>query len=492
MQTSDAIRQKLQSVPDKPGCYIMRDKRGKIIYVGKAVSLRKRVTYYFRQSTLRRADPKLRGLIKSAADIEFVIAKTEADAVLTEGQLIKDYRPRYNIDFKDDKRFPLLRVDPGQPFPRFELCRIQRGDSREYFGPYTSASGARAALDFIEKKFGLRKCRPVIPAPKDHEHCINDIVRFCSAPCVGRIDKAAYADRVALASAFLHGERPEDLAELKARMEEAAAATDFEKAAALRDTLLRLREIISRRARVLRTPEMKHLIARQGIEELGRVLGMSTPPRTIEAYDVSNISGTFAVASMVCAVDGVPQRQRYRRFKIRTVSGADDPAMLAEAVSRSILGKERAKMGLPDLILADGGEAQVRSVRGTLAAAGMARIPVAGLAKKHEEIHWKEGEMPIRLVSDSAALLVLRHIRDEAHRFALAYHHVLRRKQIRDSVLDEIPGIGAERKKRLLVHFGSVQQLQKAEVEEIASVSGVGKALAGTIHAALSGAGPEH
>lgn len=486
MQIHPTVQSKLRELPDKPGCYLMRDRRGTIIYVGKALSLRKRVGSYFRKATLVRADPKLRGLVRSVVDIEIVVARTEAEAVLTEGQLIKDYRPRYNVDFRDDKRFLLLRVNLHQPFPRFELCRIRRDDGSEYFGPYASAPGARAALDFLEKRFGLRKCRPNLPTLKDHEHCINDIVRFCMAPCIGKIAPEAYAERVADACAFLRGEKPECLVELRQRMEEAATAMEFEKAAALRDTYLRLRETVERRARVLSTPRMKRDMAHAGVEELGRILGLAAPPRVIEAYDVSNISGTFAVAGMVCAVDGMPAGNRYRRFRIKTVTGADDPAMMAEAVSRSMRNEERATIGLPDLVLVDGGLSQVRSARKALAAVESGHIPVAGLAKKQEELYCRDGDEPIRLPPDSRALLVLRHIRDEAHRFALAYHHALRRKRISESVLDDIPGIGPERKRALLRHFGSLRGLKKAGVEEIAAVPGVGRELAQSVRQTLS------
>lgn len=486
MQISPTIQARLRELPDEPGCYLMRDRRGTIIYVGKAASLRKRVGSYFRKATLSRADPKLRGLVRSVADIETIVTRTEAEAVLTEGQLIKDFRPRYNVDFKDDKRFLLLRADLHQAFPRFELCRIRRDDGCEYYGPYASAPGVRAALDFVEKRFGLRKCRPEVPAEKDHEHCINDIVRYCSAPCIGRISREEYAGRVATACAFLRGEKPEYIVELRMRMEEASAAMDFEKAAALRDTYLRLRETVERLARVLSTPKMKHDAARRGTEELGRVLGLGVPPRVIEAYDISNISGTFAVASMVCAVDGMPYKNRYRRFRIRTVTGSDDPAMMAEAVSRSVNNEERATIGLPDLVLVDGGLSQVLAARRALAAAGLERIPVVGLAKKQEELYYGAGDTPLQLPADSAALLVLRHIRDEAHRFALAYHHNLRRKRISESVLDDIQGIGPARKRDLLKHFGSLQRVKKASLADIAAVPGFGQDLAAAVFKTLS------
>ena len=483
MNLPERVKQKLRELPDRPGCYLMRDRRGEIIYVGKAVSLRRRVQSYFRLGTLRHADPKLRGLIRSVADLEIIAARTEAEAILTEGQLIKDYRPRYNVDFRDDKRFLLLRVDRRQPFPWFELCRIRREDGREYYGPYASAASARAALDFIEKRFGVRKCRMRVPMPADHDRCICDIVRFCSAPCVKRESPEGYARRVEEACAFLRGERPALLEEIGAAMNQAAEVLDFERAAALRDTLTRLRAATENRARVLSSPQMRADRAREGCAGLGAVLGMPAP-RVIEAYDVSHISGTFSVGSRVCAVDGQPHRNRYRHFRIRTVAGIDDPAMMGEIVTRAFDHRADGSEPLPDLVLVDGGPTQVQSARNALSALGLDRVPVAGLAKRYEELYWK-GRTPLRLPLESAALQVLQRIRDEAHRFAHTYNQALRRRQLRESILDEIDGVGPDRKRRLLERFGSARQLARAPESEIAAVPGVGPILARKVKQAV-------
>ena len=213
------IKRKLRELPDKPGCYLMRDRHGRIIYVGKAASLRHRVRSYFHRATLNRVNPKIRGLVKSIADLDIIVLRSEADAILTEGKLIKDYHPRYNTLFKDDKRFPLLRIERNQPFPRIRLCRFQRNDSAAYFGPYTSSAAARAALEFVEKHYGLRKCTTLIPGAINHKHCINDIVRFCAAPCIGKTTPEEYRERVEQACAFLRGERPAVFKEMQAAME---------------------------------------------------------------------------------------------------------------------------------------------------------------------------------------------------------------------------------------------------------------------------------
>jgi len=486
MNLPDKVREKLRDIPDKPGCYLMRDRRGRIIYVGKAASLRKRVQSYFREASLVRGDPKLRGLVNSVADLEFIVLRNEAEAILTEGRLIKDYKPVFNVRFKDDKRFLLLRVEPEtDPSPRMKLCRIRRDDGARYFGPYASSDAARATLDFVEKRFGLRKCSPHVPDAETHAHCINDIVRTCSAPCIGKVDRAGYRQRLEEACAFLAGERPAYLKEVREQMEKAAGAQDYEHAAALRDTLRSLHKTVKERARVAATPETRRDEARAGVGELKTVLGLSALPGVIEAYDVSNISGTHAVASLVCFVNGQPQRNRYRHFRIRTVQGIDDPAMIAEVIRRRFLHVVQGEEKAPDLVLIDGGITQVRAARRELEALGLSHVPAAGLAKQYEQIFWQDGVPPIALPESSAALKVLKQLRDEAHRCALLYHRSLRNKRIRESALDEIRGIGDRKKGILLKRFGSVRRLARASEAEIAAVPGVGPKLAKAIREGL-------
>ena len=487
MNVPERVKQKLRDLPDSPGCYLFRDARGKIIYVGKAVSLRKRVQSYFRDASLRRGSPKLRGLVRSVQDLDIVVVRNEAEAILTEGRLIKEYRPRYNVTFRDDKRFLLLRADPSEPFPAFKLVRIRKDDSSAYFGPYASSSAARVALDFIEKRFGLRKCTPRIPDEQTHRHCLNDIVRFCSAPCVGKVDRAAYRERFEEACAFLRGERPAILKELRATMDEAAETLDFERAAALRDTWLRLRDAVRQRARLTVSPEARKQERLDGVARLGGILGLAGPAHVIEAFDISNTFGTYAVASMVCAVDGIPQRQRYRRFRIKTVDGIDDPAMIGEVVRRRYTRLQEEGGALPDLVLVDGGVTQLRSARRELQAIGLGALPSAGLAKRLEEIVMDLGKPPVLLSRGDAALKILQHLRDEAHRFALTYHRRLRNERIRESALDDIEGIGAVRKRALLKHFGSIYRLRRADVKAIAKVPGIGPVMAAQIKEQLSG-----
>ena len=486
MDLPSNLREKLRSLPDKPGCYIMRDGRGRIIYVGKAVSLRKRVQSYFRQATFRRGDPKLRGLVKSIHDLDYIVVRNEAEAILTEGKLIKEYKPRYNVSFKDDKRFILLRAEANLQFPRFSLCRIRREDGCVYFGPYVSSPAARVALDFIEKKFGLRKCSPIVPDGETYKHCINDIVRFCSAPCVGKVTQEEYRGRFEEACAFLHGERPKYLIELRAGMKEAAEEMNFEKAAAIRDTMRLLETVIKRRIRIASTPDIREEDGRSGVEELQRVLQLANLPVIIEAFDISNISGTYAVASMVCSENGVARRNRYRRFRIRTVEGSDDPAMMVEVIGRRYRRLIAEQGKLPDLVLVDGGITQLHAARHELDKLGLENLPVAGLAKRNEEIYLERERVPVVLPDNSPALKVLQRLRDEAHRFALAYHQNLRSRMIRESVLDDIPGVGGNKKKALLEKFGSVGRIMNASEDQIATVPGIGYELAKAIKSRLN------
>jgi excinuclease ABC subunit C len=486
MNLPDVIKRKLRELPDAPGCYLMRDEQGRIVYVGKASSLRRRVTSYFRDAALRRGGPKLRALVHSVRDFDVVVVRSDAEAILTEGRLIKEYKPRYNVSFRDDKRFLMLSANPRDALPTFRFCRIRRDDGHLYFGPYASAQAPRAALDFVEKRFGIRKCRPRIPDAETYRHCLNDIIRHCMAPCVGKATPEQYRSRFEEACAFLRGERPGDLRRIEEDMRAAAAALDFERAAGLRDLLLRLRQAVQSRVRMTSAPELRREDAAAGLRELQAALELPHPPRIIEGFDVSTISGTLGVASLICFEDGQPQRSRYRRFRIRTVAGANDLAMLGEAVRRRYERLQAEGRPLPDLVLVDGGAGQVASARAALDAAGLPDVPLAGLAKRFEEIHRPGGGAPLHLPRDSRALQVLQHLRDEAHRFALTYHRLLRARRIQESRLDEVSGVGPALKRRLLERFGSVQRLARASDEDLAAVPGIGDRLVAAIRQGLA------
>ena len=487
---NDVLRERLKTVPNRPGCYLMRDRRGVIIYVGKAKNLRRRVLSYFRPN----ADlaPKVRSMVHTVADLEFMTVKNEAEALLTEASLIKKYKPHFNILMRDDKRYLALRADPEDPFPRFATCRIVRDDGAFYFGPFPSAPVVRAAKDFVEKKWGLRGCDALTPDEETHRHCHADVIRFCTAPCEGKISVADYKARFDEACAFLRGERPQVIAELVEEMKAAAAKEDFKKAAQLRDTIGALKEMTKAHF-VRKHPEETRADAQRGLEELAAALGLAQPPRVIECADISNLFGTHSVASLVVSVDGLPDRRYYRHFKIETVEGADDPRSMAEVVRRRY-GPEStltAKSPKADLFICDGGVTQLRAARAAFAEIGVTDIPTVGLAERMEIIVTDDERGDVFLPRDSQGLFVATRLRDEAHRFAITYHRNLRERTIRESVLDEVPGIGPAKKIALLKKFHSVYGVARASVEDISSAAGVGMEIALAVKRAAESAAGE-
>ena len=487
---NDVLRERLKSVPTRPGCYLMRDRRGVIIYVGKAKNLRRRVLSYFRPGA--KHAPKVRSMVNTVADLEFMTVRNDAEALLTEANLIKKYKPHFNILMRDDKRYLALRADPEDPFPAFRTCRIVRDDGARYFGPFPSAPVVRAAKDFVEKKFGLRGCTVLAPDAETHRHCHADVVRFCTAPCEGRISVADYHARFDEACAFLRGERPQVIAELVEEMKAAAAAEDFRKAADIRDTVAALKEMTKAHF-VRKSPEMRREDARRGIAELAQALGLKEPPRVIECVDISNLFGTHNVASLVVAVDGLPDGRYYRHFKIETFEGADDPRAMSEVVLRRY-GPDStltAKSPKADLYICDGGITQLRAARARFAEIGLADMPTVGLAKQQEILVTDDERGDVFLPRDSEALMVVTRLRDEAHRFAITFHRSLRERTIRESVLDEVPGIGPAKKMALLKKFHSIYGIAKAAPADIASTAGINAELAAAVKRAAEGASGE-
>ena len=487
---TDVLRERLKTVPNRPGCYLMRDRRGVIIYVGKAKNLRRRVLSYFRP----RADlaPKVRSMVNTVADLEFMTVKNDAEALLTEAALIKKHKPHFNILMRDDKRYLALRADPDAPFPRFATCRIVRDDGARYFGPFPSAPVVRAAKDFVEKHYGLRSCDALTPDADAHTHCLADVIRFCTAPCLGKIGAAEYRARFEEACAFLRGERPAVIAELAEAMQAAARKEDFAKAARLRDTIAALREMTKAHF-VRKTPSMRREDARQGLAELAAALQLPAPPRVIECVDISNLFGTHSVASLVVAVDGLPNRRYYRHFRIETVEGADDPRSMAEIVRRRY-GPDStltAKSPRADLFICDGGITQLRAARAAFAEIGVTDIPTVGLAERMEILVTDDARGDIFLPRDSQGLFVATRLRDEAHRFAITHHRHLRDRSIRESALDEVPGIGPAKKVALLKRFKSIYGIARASAEEIAAAAGVGRTTAEEVLKAARSAAAE-
>ncbi|MBQ3342659.1 MAG: excinuclease ABC subunit UvrC [Kiritimatiellae bacterium] len=486
---SELVRQRLRDVPNRPGCYLMRDRRGVIIYVGKAKNLRRRVSSYFRPGA--RHPPKVRSMVDTVYDFEFMTVRNEAESLLTEASLIKKYKPRFNILMRDDKRYLALRADPAAPWPRFTCCRIVRDDGARYFGPFPSAPVVRAAKDFVEKRYGIRECEAIEPDEETHRHCLADVIRTCSAPCLGRVTREEYAARFEEACAFLEGKRQSELSALEQSMRSAADKGDFEKAARLRDTLFALREMTKAHF-VRKSPELRRDDAERGLAELAEALGLASPPRIIECVDISNLFGTDSVASLVVARDGLPDGRLYRRFRIKTIVGADDPRSMAEVVRRRYGPDSSLADTSPraDLFVCDGGITQLRAAREAFAEVGVTDIPTIGLAERQEEVVFDDGRENLLLPRDSQALFVLTRLRDEAHRFAITYHRNLRERHIRESVLDEVPGIGEAKKTKLLRRFRSIYGIARANEAEVAAAAGVSPSVAAAVlHAARTAAG---
>ena len=469
---TDLIKERLKSLPNRPGCYLMRDRRGEIIYVGKAKNLKRRVSSYFRASA--KHAPKVRSMVNSIYDFEFMTVKNEAESLLTEASLIKKYKPHFNILMRDDKRYLALKADINAEWPRFSCVRIVREDGARYFGPFPSAPVVRAAKDFVEKTFGIRECEAICPGEEEHKHCHADIIRACSAPCLKKISHKDYLQRFEEACEFLDGKRPDLLKDVEAKMQSAAQKGDFEEAARLRDLYFALKDMLKHNF-VRRSPHQREAAALQGIEELAKAIGLPKIPRIIECVDISNLFGTHNVASLVVAKDGLPDGRYYRHFKIKSFEGADDPAAMAEVVRRRY-GPDSTLLGTSpraDLYICDGGITQLRAARAAFAEIGVTDIPTVGLAKQQEEVVLDDGRENLFLPRDSEALMVITRLRDEAHRFAITYHRNLREKTIRESVLDEVPGVGEAKKIKLLKVFKSTYGIAKASAEEIASAAGL-------------------
>jgi excinuclease ABC subunit C len=515
---------KVHEVPHKPGVYLMRDRFNRVIYVGKARDLRKRVGSYFMPSKLAQADIKTRAMLDAVWDFEFHTVQSEPESLLLEGKLIKEYRPRYNISFRDDKRFLVVKVDPTEEWPRFRLARFKKDDGARYFGPYAHSGALRQTLNFMRKKFGVLTFGRGSPTERELKSATYQVPTRLS-----EITAEVYRERVAQACDFLEGHSREMIAAVEEEMRKSAGQLDFEKAAELRNMLNDLRRTTKPMRRFTRHSLPSAIDPVSDVQALGDALQLSQLPVVMECFDISNISTTHVVASMVCFRNGVPDKDNYRRYRIRTVEGQDDFASMAEVIrrrySRVLLSiaetgnrqpeneegnapssvaefsqenpleiAERISsyqqssianptfIRLPDLIIVDGGKGQLSSACRELQRLGLHELPIIGLAKEFEEIYRPGRALPLILPVDSGALRLLQRIRDEAHRFANTYHQLLMKKRIGESILDDCPGVSQNRKNLLLKRFGSVNRLRKASVDDIAATPGIGRKLAEEVH----------
>ena len=594
---TDLVAEKLKLLPDSPGVYIMKDARGKIIYVGKAIVLKNRVRQYFQSS--RNQAPKVRAMVSHVADFETIMTANEVESLILEANLIKKHRPRYNIRLKDDKSYPYVKVTVQEEYPRVFITRRVLRDGARYFGPYTNVTALRDSLKLLKRLFPLRTCRTLPERP-----CLEYHIKRCLAPCVGKVSAEDYRAMIRAVLLFLEGRTDDVERELEHRMQLAAEGYHFETAARLRDQLAAVRKAAERQnivtgagdqdaigmarsaagvcvqiffirggkmigrehfllrgseeesdADILRafleqyynqatfvprevllphtiddaaraiieqwlaekkgggkvallTPqrgtkrdivtmatgnaekfladeETRRSLADEqtlgAVEELGRYLGLKKPPRRMECFDISHNQGQETVASMVVFEDGMPKKSDYRRFKIKSAEGKpDDFLSMREVTTRRYVGLPADE--LPDLIIIDGGKGQLSSALEIIRnEAGHKDVPVVGLAKQFELVFTEGNSEPVELPRRSPSLYLIQRIRDEAHRFAITFHRKLRGKRNLVSVLDHIVGVGPKRRQALWTHFGTLDKIKAASVEELAAVPGMNRPAAEAI-----------
>lgn len=406
------LKEKIKGFPECPGVYLMKDAQGKIIYIGKALSLKKRVGSYFH--SLSNRDAKTSLLLSNVKDISFIKTKSEAQALILEAGLIKKHFPKYNVELRDGKSYPLIKIT-RDAFTTVAIVRPRKKDDAEYFGPYTSAGLLREALKIIRRVFPYSNCKP----NRKKKACLDYHIGLCPGVCIGAITQDAYQKNIQNIRMILQGRQPELLSQLYKEMKLASSEKRFEDAAIIRDQVEALSAL--------------YFGGREGgyleeAEELKLALKLAKIPKRIEAFDISNISGQEAVGSMVSFLSGKPDKNNYRRFKIKTVSQADDYKMLSEITLRRYLRLKAEKNKMPDLIVIDGGKGQLSSVKNELDRLHL-NIPVISIAKENEEIFLPGKDEPIKLPFESGALQLIQRVRDEAHRFALKYHRLLRKKK---------------------------------------------------------------
>ncbi len=480
------LKEKVRALPDKPGVYLMKDRLGRIIYVGKARSLKKRVSSYFQRGRARTvAQPKIRALIELIADVETIEVKSEPEALLLEGKLIKQWRPRYNTDFTDDKRFLLVRVDLGEELPRFRLTRLRKEDRSRYFGPFAHSGLLRKTLAQMRRQFGILLGDGTPAQLPDGTWRLYDDVREELYGTGNIVTAAAYRARVDDACTFLEGKSREWLETLRAEMAAAAGRQEFEKAAELRDVVFALEETLRKTRRFERADYTRPEGDAESLEALGRALGLPAAPRTMECFDISHISGTFVVASMVHFADGRPDKNHYRRFQIKSFVGNDDFRAMEEVVGRRYRRLAEEQKPFPDLVVIDGGRGQIGAALKAFVALDLEPPALIGLAKQHETIIFPDTRPPLNLPLNHPGLNLLQRLRDEAHRFANTYNADLRSKKIRESILDDFDGLGTVRRAALLARFGDIDRLRAAGAADIAEVDGFGPKLAAELHAFL-------
>jgi excinuclease ABC subunit C len=424
--------EKVRTFPQTPGVYLMKDAAGRVIYVGKAKNLRARAGSYFLKAAAE--DRRTADLVREIRDIDFLEAESEVDALLLESRLVKDVQPRFNSDLKDDKTFPYLQITTHEDYPRVEFTRTPRQKGVKLYGPFTSAGSLRGAIVVLHRIFKFRTCTLDIDADDPQwrwfRPCLLASIDQCTAPCNLRISREDYRRDINRLKTFLDGGKKQLLAEMQAEMLEASSRLEFERAARLRDEI-RLLETLDQRGDLEEhvQPEVFLVDPKKGLAGLAKVLGLAAVPRVIEGVDIAHLAGDETVASLVQFIDGLPFKPGYKRYRIKTVTGIDDFRSIHEVVSRRFARLAREGASFPDILLVDGGKGQLAAALDAVESLGIRPPCIISLAKREEEIFLPGRSEPLRLSRDSYALRLLEYVRDEAHRFAQHYHHLLRGKR---------------------------------------------------------------
>jgi excinuclease ABC subunit C len=434
-----ALVEKIAAIPEVPGCYLYKDAGGRVIYVGKAKSLRKRVASYF-QRALGHPARTLR-LVQEVVDIEVLPTDSEVEALLLENSLIKELQPRWNVKLKDDKSYPLLAIT-REEFPRVFITRERDLPDTDYVGPFVSMIELNRAYHFLQRVFRFRVCDLDIhegdPVRRSFRPCLNFHIKRCSAPCTTRVSQADYAEDVRALRAFIGGRGKQPVIEgLTTRMKAAAGELRFEDAARLRDQLQAI-DRLKRRGRLRDYDEATAptVDLHSGMERLREALGLAGVPRVIEGFDIAHLQGSHVVASLVQFVSGCPHKDGYRRFRVRGPEGDNNPGNDDFAAMREVVGRRYRRLvdegaALPDLVLIDGGLGQVRMAAEVCAELGITLPCLVGLAKREETLVRPDGS-EVRLSRRDQGLKLLQYVRDEAHRFCRRYFHLLQRKALRE------------------------------------------------------------
>lgn len=468
------IKDRIKKVPCHPGVYLMKDGDGEVLYIGKANDMQKRVASYFKKQGL---SPKIAALVNKICDIDYIETPTEVDALILEARLIQKYAPRYNTRAKDDKTFPFIRVT-GDKYPMLFITRRKSDRKSLYFGPFTDSGLLREAVSIINRIFPLRKC---VTLPK--KACLYYHLGQCLAPCIKPEIKPLYDQTVKEVTDFIGGGKKSLVQFLEEKMYAASNRLAFEEAHFYKEQIQALSNL--KKKKFSRGRDISG-VSLSASGELAKVLGLSRFPERIVCFDISNISGKEAVASRVSFYYEMPDKNEYRRYRIKTVQKIDDYAMMREAVGRMLNGiKEGREAFIPDLIMIDGGRGHLNAAYEILEKEGFKDVPIVSLAKRFEHLFLRGREEPVILSKDSKALHLVQRVRDEAHRFAITYHRHLHNKLASQSILDQIEGVGDTRKKALLKHFGTIEAIRQTPVEELAALPGMNKPLACKILAYL-------